>query len=231
MKNTIIIATIKSWNIKNFYKLKEKYSEYNFILITSKKDLTIENISKYEPLYIFFPHWSWKISKDIFTKYNCIIFHETDLPFGRGGSPIQNLIIKKIYKTKISAIQCTNELDSGDIYLQKKIDISNGSVEKIFKRISSIIFKKMIPKILKGNYVLHKQKGEATIFKRRKPEDSNILNASIKTLDSLYDFIRMVDSTEYPRAYIETKNIKMEFSKVKYEGQKLVGKFEVFINE
>lgn len=43
----------------------------------------------------------------------------TDLPYGRGGSPLQNLIVRNHYKTKISEIRVKKEIDSGPIYLKK----------------------------------------------------------------------------------------------------------------
>jgi methionyl-tRNA formyltransferase len=43
----------------------------------------------------------------------------TDLPFGRGGSPLQNLISRKIYNTKLSAIRVVKELDAGPVFLKK----------------------------------------------------------------------------------------------------------------
>ena len=46
----------------------------------------------------------------------------TDLPFGRGGSPLQNLIERGIKQTKISAIKCVKELDGGDIYLKRDLE-------------------------------------------------------------------------------------------------------------
>ena len=42
----------------------------------------------------------------------------TDLPYGRGGSPLQNLIKKNHKSTMLSAIECQDNLDSGDIYLK-----------------------------------------------------------------------------------------------------------------
>ena len=106
--HNIIIATIKEWNIQNYFYLKKKYSkEYTFYLISNNTELTYKNISALNPKYIFFPHWSWYIDDKIFTNYECIVFHETDLPFGRGGSPLQNLIQREIYNTKISALKVT----------------------------------------------------------------------------------------------------------------------------
>ena len=57
----------------------------------------------------------------IFSKYYCIQFHTSHLPYGRGGSPIQNLVLRGIKKTKISAFVIKNKkIDAGPIILQKK---------------------------------------------------------------------------------------------------------------
>ena len=45
----------------------------------------------------------------------------TDLPYGRGGSPLQNLIVRGHKHTMISAIKCVKELDAGPIYLKKPL--------------------------------------------------------------------------------------------------------------
>ncbi len=62
--------------------------------IRDPKDLEVSKLLEFSPRYIFFPHWSWIIPKEIYEKFECVIFHMTDLPFGRGGSPLQNLIVR-----------------------------------------------------------------------------------------------------------------------------------------
>ena len=88
-----IVATIKPWNIKA-YNSRIKHYPGVWHLISEKDDLKIETIKKLKPKYIFFPHWSWVVSDEVITKYVCICFLMTDLPFGRGGSPLQNLILQ-----------------------------------------------------------------------------------------------------------------------------------------
>ena len=61
------------------------------------------------------------IPKKIYSNYDCIVFHMTDLPYGRGGSPLQNLIVRGHKETKISALNVQSGLDTGDIYLKKKL--------------------------------------------------------------------------------------------------------------
>lgn len=228
----IIVVTTKEWNINNYFVIKEKLiNQYEFFLITNNEELILCDIEKINPKYIFFPHWSWIIPSSIYEKFNCIVFHMTDLPFGKGGSPLQNLIINKIYQTKISAIKVTKEIDSGDIYLKENLDISKGNAEIIFLDASNIIFNKMIPKILNEDIVPTPQNGESVYFKRRNPSQSDIVKIENINMHQLYDFIRMLDAPEYPKAFIKLDNLKIELSEVSKKDKKLFGKFEVFIDE
>jgi len=218
-----IIATVKSWNIKNYHEFFGKKED--FFLIDYKEGLNIEKIKSIKPAYIFFPHWSWIIPEEVWSNFNCVVFHMTDLPYGMGGSPLQNLIVRGKKETKISAIKVSGGLDMGDIYMKEKLSL-NGSAEDIYKRASLIIYKKMIPYIIKNNPVLQKQTGRPVKFKRRRPEQSKILGNM--NLDRVYDFIRMLDAEGYPKAFLETKRLKFDFSKVKKEKNKLIAKIEIY---
>ncbi|MGG3804445.1 hypothetical protein [Metabacillus fastidiosus] len=72
----------------------------------------------------------------------------TDLPFGRGGSLLQNLIVRGIYETKISAIKCVKELDAGQIYVKESLFLY-GNVKEIYLRA----FVKIEELILKRHYL------------------------------------------------------------------------------
>jgi len=203
MRN-IIVATIKEWNIENYFKLKDNYADkFNFHLITNNDELTFEKVQELNPKYIFFPHWSWIIKKEVYTNFECVVFHMTDLPYGRGGSPFQNLIINEVYDTKISALKVDEGLDTGAIYFKEDFNISIGSAQENFIQP----------------------------FKRRKPEESNISTIDKKSINKLYDFIRMLDAEGYPKAYLNLEKIKIEFSEVHLKSKKLVGRFEVYENE
>jgi len=229
-KQRVVIATIKSWNIKNAYAFKEKYHDkYDVYVVSNKDQLNRSLLDTINPHYIFFPHWSWIISEDIFKMFKCIVFHPTDLPYGRGGTPIQNLILRKMYATKISALAVSGEIDGGDIYLKHDFSVLYGSVEEILQQMSDIVFNEMIPKILHSEMVPQKQRGNIEIFKRRKPEQSNIDGAILHTINDFYDFIRMLDGEGYPKAFLTTENFKITFSNVQKDGNnRLIGKFEIF---
>ena len=227
MKN-IVIATIKKWNIRNAENLKNVYkNSCDITIITNKEDFSYERLKAINPAYIFFPHWSWIIPKDIYEKFNCVVFHISDLPYGRGGSPLQNQIVRKIYNTKISAIKVEEGIDTGKVYLKEDFYIGLGSAEEIFKKVSDIIFFKMIPYILENDIIPYEQEGNVLEFKRRKPQESNLIEAGLNSLDEFYDFIRMLDADGYPRAFIKLNNFKIEFLEAHLKEEKVIGRFEI----
>lgn len=208
-----IIATVKPWNVANAKKFIINNLGWDGLLLTNSKELTYQMVKKINPRYIFFPHWSWIIPEEIYKNYECVVFHMTDLPFGRGGSPLQNLINRGIYRTKISAIRVVKELDAGPIYFKKSLQL-NGSAAQIFKEASRIIFKDMIPYIINNEPNPSPQKGHIVKFERRNPDMGNMAN--LNNIKKIYDYIRMLDAEGYPCAFIETKKLKIEFSNAKF---------------
>ena len=182
----------------------------DIIFIADKQDLTVENLESIGAKTIFFPHWSYIIPAEIYENYECIIFHMTDLPFGRGGSPLQNLIVRGIYETQISALRCVKELDAGPIYMKRPLSLY-GTAQEIYMRANQIIEDMIVSTILEQPQP-QAQQGEVVIFKRRKQSESNI--KSLKNLEQVHDYIRMLDADGYPNAFLETEHLKFEFSRV-----------------
>ncbi len=225
---SIVIATIKSWNIKNALEFQKKWqNKYDIHLITDKRDLSVEFLEKAKPIYVFFPHWSWIIPTEIYRRFECVVFHTADLPYGRGGSPLQNLIIRGIKWTKVSAIKVDGGLDTGPIYLKKDVFIGLGSAEEIFIEISKIIFEEIIPEILENRPKPVPQTGEILEFKRRKPEESNLAQFKTEDLLRIYDFIRMLDAEGYPKAFLRLGPFKIIFLEAHLKIDRICGRFEI----
>ena len=183
--------------------------------MSDKEQLTEAFLKAEVPDIIFFPHWSWIISASIYGNFNCVVFHMTDLPFGRGGSPLQNLIVRGIYNTKISAIKVSEGMDTGDVYFKEELDISFGNADEILSRASDIIFEKMIPRFLKEELIPFEQVGEVVSFKRRTPEQSEIPDGLNQR--QIYDYIRMLDGEGYPTAYKKFDGGRINFTNAQYK--------------
>lgn len=219
-KNKVVIATINKDHNK---MIKESKALKDFKIIIINDVLNLKKINLQKIRYIFFIHWRWKVPKNLLNKYECVCFHMTDLPYGRGGSPLQNLIIRGYKETKLSALKMNEKIDSGPIYLKRKL-VLNGSASQIYKRATKNCLQ-MIKKIISTHIEPKEQIGKITNFKRRKPSESKI--DSMLSLRSLYDFIRMLDAPGYPKAFIEHKNIKIDFSNVKFKKNRLDAKVEL----
>ncbi len=207
-----IILSEKIWHKELFKFLNNKFFNDFWLLIDSNRDFNLEKLKLYKPDKIFIPHWSYIIPNEIFENYECIVFHMTDLPYGRGGSPLQNLISRGFKTTKISAIKVEQGIDSGDVYLKKTLGLE-GSANEIFQR-STFVIEEMICEIINKNLSPIPQSGEVIEFKRRKPEDSNI--NELADLGKVYDYIRMLDCDGYPHAFIGTAYLKFEFINANY---------------
>lgn len=205
----------RDWSIKLYEKLVEKNN--NFLLIKSPKKLTFSFVKKINPEFIFFPDWSWIIPKEITENFKCVCFHESNLPKFRGGSPLQNQIIRGVTKTKTTAFFMSEGIDQGDIIFKQNLSLK-GNMEDILLRMIENDYK-IITKIISGKYTTKKQRGIPTLYKRRKPEESELKNIN-HSKKYLYDFIRMLEDP-YPNAFIKLGKRKIIFKSVNLKDNKL----------
>lgn len=210
-----LFCAYRDWSLKLYEKLLD--IDDNFVLIKSPKKLTNSFVKKLNPEFIFFPDWSWIIPKKITDNYKCVCLHESNLPKFRGGSPLQNQIIRGITKTKTTAFFMSDGIDEGDIILQKNLSLK-GKIEDIFLRMIENDFK-IITKIISGKYTVKKQKGIPTLFKRRKPKESELQNLNFSK-KYLCDFIRMLEDP-YPNAFIKSGKRKIIFKSANLKDNKL----------
>lgn len=204
----IVIATNRKYNQFIVPSLQKKLNT-RVVLISQENELTYHNLSSIKPDWIFVPHWSSIIPEEVYTNFRVVVFHMTDLPFGRGGSPLQNLILRGFEDTVISAIQCVKEIDAGSVYLKERLNL-NGTADEILLRASKVI-ENMIVKIIQENPTPSPQVGEVSVFKRRQPHESKIDFHEVKSLEQFYNYVRMLDGESYPNAFIEVGNFRISF--------------------
>lgn len=202
------IASNRPWNHALHGRLEARTGQ-RFKLVDQPTALTAERLEGDEITTIFFPHWSHKIPASVYESFECVIFHMTDLPFGRGGSPLQNLILQSHQETMVTALRCIEEMDAGPVYLKRPLNL-NGSAEEIFLRADRVI-EDMIVTLLKECPAPVPQSGEPTVFKRRRPEQGDWSEAN--DLDAVFDHIRMLDAEGYPHAFIDLGPFRLEFSR------------------
>lgn len=201
-----IVAAVGEWN-KEVFLARSTKLKGEFHLVTNPVELQNLIDTGCSPTYIFFVHWRWIVPKVFVERHECVCFHMTDLPYGRGGSPLQNLIVRGFSKTKLTALRMDEGIDSGPVYMKKDMELS-GRAEEIYLRASGLSWD-MIEEIIKTNPIPEPQQGEVTKFNRRSPEDSQL--PSGLDINQMYDFIRMLDAPNYPKAFLNNEGYRIEF--------------------
>lgn len=181
--------------------------DFDVRAIADPADIDVSALRRCGQARMFVPHWSLMIPRSIYESIETICFHMTDLPTGRGGSPLQNLILAGCKVTKLTAFRCTADLDGGPIYL--KCDLSlEGRAEDILGRAAQLMVKSII-EITQRAIEPQPQVGHVTIFERRHPHQSRLPNSL--SVEEVYDFIRMLDADGYPPAFMEVNGLRLQF--------------------
>jgi methionyl-tRNA formyltransferase len=215
-KNHYIVAGSRPWNRKLFVKHIEGLSE-SWTFASTSEELSFLLTERPEPRYIFFLHWSNRVPDDWLEKYECVCFHMTDVPYGRGGSPLQNLIERGHRETMLTALRMVHEMDAGPVYAKRPLSLE-GNAEEIYLRAGRLSFA-MISDIISNQILPKDQIGEPVNFKRRTPEQSQV-PVDLHDLMPLHDFIRMLDAEGYPQAFIDHGEFRIHFSRAAlYDGR------------
>jgi methionyl-tRNA formyltransferase len=214
MRVNYVVAGTRPWNKEIFNSTLRKLPG-TWIFIDQEEDL--DRVYVLDPRYIFFLHWSKYIPSDIIDQFECVIFHPSHLPYGRGGSPIQNLIWRDYTSTKLTALRATHEVDAGPIYGQRELDLS-GSARQVFER-EMFLAAELIKDIIKNNPEPLPQEGHVVYFKRRQPYQSEI--EGCESVEKVYNLIRMLDAEGYPPAFIELDGFMYEFTQAELCNDKI----------
>lgn len=206
---TIVLATPHRRNDSLEKHVAARLADYRVHRIRSRAELTAPALESLAPELVFFPHWSWIIPEEVHSRFECVIFHMTDLPYGRGGSPLQNLLVRGHTETMLSALRCTRELDAGPVYMKRRLTL-DGTAEEILARASGLM-EEMIATIVRDRPEPVQQTGEVVAFKRRSPADGDI--AGLESLTDVHTYIRMLDAEGYPPAFLETNHLRLEFDR------------------
>jgi methionyl-tRNA formyltransferase len=214
-QGVFVVAATKSWNRRVFDE-RLRTLPGRWLLVDDREGLTLDFLQAAAPDVVFFLHWSWLVPKEILDLYECIGFHLGDVPYGRGGSPLQNLVARGHHETYLTAFRLTKEFDAGPVYAKRRVSLEGGA-EEIYIRASEIAAS-VVAELVQEPKEPVPQEGEAVVFERRTPADSEI--PQLSDLRKMHDFIRMLDAEGYPLAYLNHQGFRFEFYRsTLYEGR------------
>ncbi len=212
-----LVAGSRPWNRRVFDQRLASLSG-NWRYAGSNEELAAAMAAMPRPRYVFFLHWSWIVPREVIEATECVCFHMTDVPYGRGGSPLQNLIARGHRETRLSALRMTAGIDAGPVYIKAPLSLE-GAAEEIYMRASELSVD-LAATIVRLRPEPQPQVGEPVVFKRRRPEESRV--PVLPDLLALHDHIRMLDADGYPRAFLEQGGFRYEFSRSSLRDGRLV---------
>ncbi len=143
-------------------------------------------------------------------KYGAINLHPSDLPKHRGAAPLQRTIIEGEEESAVCIIQMDEGIDTGDIILQEKFELSPKITLQELSRKCSILGSKLCLEALEGIDSLPRIK---------QAEDGSSYAAKLSKEEGKLDFFESACSLErkirgmnpWPGAYFEYggENLKM----------------------
>lgn len=129
--------------------------------------------------YVFALNVSGKLPAWFVRENEVVNFHCTDLPYGRGGGPIENLILRGHTDTIITAHRMTEEIDGGPVYMKlgpisldgSKVDIQERFIEPVTEMVRRIVRDEPVPyeqhgRVVRWNRLPSEQAEE--IWRRRR---------------------------------------------------------------
>jgi methionyl-tRNA formyltransferase len=152
-----------------------------------------------------------KILPKIFIERNklVMVIHESNLPKGKGFSPLQWQILQNKNIIKVNLIKLEPKVDSGDIILTDYLKLNGSELyDEIREKQSEVTFQ-LIEKFLNKKIIQYKkQKNKETFFRKRNANDSKLdINQSLKKSFNLF---RICNNEEWP-AFFYYKNHKYIF--------------------
>ena len=214
------IALVSKSN-KRSKRLFDLLSKDHDVELIDHKGVLGCGLDRIEPDWVFVFHWSHIISKSIYSKHKCVAFHTGNLPGDRGGSPVQNQILRGTRFSRVNAIVVQDPVDSGAVYCSKEITLQ-GTLSDIWDSITDSVYD-LIQVCIKTNPTPIEQVGEESTYKRKK---DNILK--LTTVESIYDQIRMLDGEGYPNTCLEINGFRLDLSRATVVDGKVLADIKIY---
>ncbi len=139
-----------------------------------------------------------------------LVVHESDLPRGRGWSPMSWLILEGEHRIPVTLLEAEDDVDAGSIYLQEWLELRGDELSAQWRQLQASAtlrlcqnFVAEYPGILKHS---RPQEGAPTYYRRRTPADSK-LDPS-KTIAEQFNLLRIVDNDKFP-AYFDVNDRRL----------------------
>ena len=168
------------------WPLLEEFAENNGFLLTD--DLRALEGGE----YLFLMSCTTVLPKAFRNLYtHALVLHESDLPKGRGWSPVAWQILEGRSRITVSLLEAEDRVDSGAIWGQTVVFFDGTELApEITKKITRAKFD-LIENALIYEPSKREQIGESSYYRRRTPEDSEL--NPFRSIESQFDLLRICE--------------------------------------
>jgi len=130
-------------------------------------------------------------------KHN-IVIHASNLPKGKGWSPLFHQVIAGKRKIVFSVFEANKNCDSGRIYLKKTLKLNGLELYEELRVKQAEFTIKLCLEVVKYKKFKksYKQKGKESFYPKRSPKDSQLDTS--KSIDELFNLLRTCSNEEFP---------------------------------
>jgi len=143
-----------------------------------------------------------KIFKKLNLNHHNLVVHESELPKGKGWSPVTWQVLEGKNKIPITLFEATEAVDAGPIYGKDYIELDGTELLPEIKHKQGLATQKLVLDFVETFPDVDgtKQNGEESFYARRQPVDSQLnVNQSIA---EQFDLLRVCDNERYPAHFI-----------------------------
>jgi len=190
-----------NWICEFFYNHKFNIKNYTFSYLFNAEEACDFDI-------VFILGYTSILSNDFLQRNNLnLVVHESDLPKGKGFSPVQWQLLEGCSEITVSLIEASEVFDSGDIFQQLKIVFDGNELYDEIREKQAIATINIISEFLNSypNISRSKQIGEESFYPKRTSSDGE-LDIS-KTIQENFNLLRVGNNDSWP-SFFYYKGIK-----------------------
>ena len=159
------------------------------------------------------------VSEETRRKFNAsLVVHASDLPRGRGWSPLVWQILEGRNRITVSLLEAEDAVDSGDIWKQEVLQFEG---HELYDEINTALCETVID--LMDYAATHigdiqpvpQENGEPTYYRRRTPDDSRLDPG--KSIAEQFELLRIADPVRYP-AFFDYRGCRYQVRLIKVDG-------------
>lgn len=188
----ILVDNVKSWIIPFAEELRKQ------LILSGHKVALIYKASEVIQGDILCLLGCENIFKKLDLNKHNLVVHESNLPKGKGWSPLTWQIIEGANKIPVTLFEADNKVDNGLIYDQKHIELTGYELIDQIRYLQGKVTIQLILEFIQKypNVKGIRQSGKSTYYRKRELNDSEL--DVDKTIREQFNLLRIVDNERYP---------------------------------